>query len=252
MYDTYLPPFRAAVEAGTASFMAAFNALNGEPSTANPWLLTDVLRKQWGFDGFVTSDWVGIGELIDHGIAADGAEAARKAILAGVDMDMMGLLYIKHLPDEVRAGRVPESVIDESVRRVLRTKFRMGLFDRPDIDPSASRLRPSRRRNRARPPARWRAKPSCCCRTAATCCRSPPSVRSIAVVGPLADAPHDQMGPHAARGHKEDSVTILEGIRRRARRRRHRGAPCPGLRPVLPQHGRAAGGPRGGRSDRIS
>ena len=151
------------------SFMAAFNALNGEPSTANPWLLTDVLRRQWGFDGFVTSDWVGIGELIDHGIAADGAEAARKAILAGVDMDMMGLLYIKHLPDEVRAGRVPESVIDESVRRVLRTKFRMGLFDKPDIDPSRS-TRPSRRRNRARRRARSHARPSCCCRTAATCC----------------------------------------------------------------------------------
>ena len=137
MYDIYLPSFRAAVEAGTESLMAAFNANNGVPSTANPWLLTDVLRRQWGFSGFVTSDWGGIHELIGHGVARDGAEAARKAILAGVDMDMMGQLYITHLPEEVRAGRVPESVVDEAVRRVLRTKMRMGLFDRPDVDPVA-------------------------------------------------------------------------------------------------------------------
>jgi len=215
MYDTYLPPFRAAVEAGSASFMAAFNALNGEPSTANPWLLTEVLRKQWGFTGFVTSDWVGIGELINHGIAADGAEAARKAILAGVDMDMMGQLYIKHLPDEVRAGRVPESVIDESVRRVLRTKFRMGLFDRPSIDPT--------RTDAAFPTAESRQVAREVARETFVLLQNrgdvlplSAGVRSIAVVGPLADAPHDQMGPHAARGHKEDSVTILEGIRRRA------------------------------------
>ncbi len=215
MYDTYLPPFRAAVEAGSASFMAAFNALNGEPSTANPWLLTDVLRGQWGFDGFVTSDWVGIGELINHGIAADGAEAARKAILAGVDMDMMGLLYIKHLPDEVRAGRVPESVIDESVRRVLRTKFRMGLFDRPDIDPSRSdsAFPNAESRQMAREVAR---ETFVLLQNRGDVLPVPLGARSIAVVGPLADANHDQMGPHAARGHKEDSVTILEGIRRRA------------------------------------
>ncbi|WP_210335355.1 glycoside hydrolase family 3 N-terminal domain-containing protein [Microvirga sp.] len=215
MYDTYLPPFRAAVEAGSASFMAAFNALNGEPSTANPWLLTDVLRRQWGFDGFVTSDWVGIGELINHGIAADGAEAARKAILAGVDMDMMGLLYIKHLPDEVRAGRVPESVIDESVRRVLRTKFRMGLFDRPDIDPS--RLDTAFPSPESRQVAREVARETfVLLQNRGDVLPVPASARSIAVVGPLADAPHDQMGPHAARGHKEDSITVLEGIRRRA------------------------------------
>lgn len=215
MYDTYLPPFRAAVEAGSASFMAAFNALNGEPSTANPWLLTDVLRKQWGFDGFVTSDWVGIGELINHGIAADGAEAARKAILAGVDMDMMGLLYIKHLPDEVRVGRVPESVVDESVRRVLRTKFRMGLFDRPDMDPSRSdsAFPNAESRQAAREVAR---ETFVLLQNRGDVLPVPASARSIAVIGPLADAPHDQMGPHAARGHKEDSVTVLEGIRRRA------------------------------------
>ncbi len=215
MYDTYLPSFRAAAEAGSASFMAAFNALNGEPSTANAWLLTDVLRNQWGFDGFVTSDWVGIGELMNHGIAADGAEAARKAILAGVDMDMMGQLYIKHLPDEVRAGRVPESVIDESVRRILRTKMRLGLFDQPAIDPKRTDANfPSKE---ARQAAREVARETLVLlQNKDDLLPVKPGTRSIAVIGPLADAPHDQMGPHAARGHKEDSVTLLQGIRQRA------------------------------------
>jgi len=215
MYDTYLPPFRAAADAGSASFMAAFNALNGEPSTANAWLLTDVLRKQWGFDGFVTSDWVGIGELINHGVAADGAEAARKAILAGVDMDMMGQLYIEHLPDEVRAGRVPESVVDESVRRILRTKVRLGLFDRPPIDPTRTDADfPSKE---ARQAAREVARETLVLlQNEGDVLPVKSGTRAIAVIGPLADAPQDQMGPHAARGHKEDSVTILEGIRRRA------------------------------------
>jgi beta-glucosidase len=132
--DLYLPPFRAAVEACTEAVMAAFNSVNGLPSMANPALLTGTLRGEWGFDGIVTSDWAGIHELLAHGIAADDAEAARKAILAGVDMDMMGRFYDRHLADEVRAGRVPQARVDEAVRRVLRVKFRMGLFDRPVID----------------------------------------------------------------------------------------------------------------------
>lgn len=215
MYDTYLPPFRAAAEAGSASFMAAFNALNGEPSTANAWLLTDVLRKQWGFDGFVTSDWVGIGELVNHGVAADGAEAARKAILAGVDMDMMSQLYIKHLPDEVRAGRVPESVIDESVRRILRTKMRLGLFDQPAIDPKRTDANfPSKE---ARQVAREVTRETLVLlQNKGDLLPVKSGTRSIAVIGPLADAPQDQLGPHAARGHEEDSVTMLQGIRQRA------------------------------------
>lgn len=215
MYDTYLPPFRAAAEAGSASFMAAFNALNGEPSTANAWLLTDVLRKQWGFDGFVTSDWVGIGELVNHGVAADGAEAARKAILAGVDMDMMSQLYIKHLPDEVRAGRVPESVIDESVRRILRTKMRLGLFDQPAIDPKRTDANfPSKE---ARQVAREVTRETLVLlQNKGDLLPVKSGTRSIAVIGPLANAPQDQLGPHAARGHEEDSVTMLQGIRQRA------------------------------------
>src|SRR5918997_5226939 len=129
--DVVLPPFRAAIEAGSISLMSAFNALNGLPATANRWLLTDVLRKEWGFDGFVISDWAAIEELLGHGVAANGAEATRQAFLAGVDMDLMGRLYEQHLADEVKAGRVPLSAINDAVRRVLRAKFRLNLYDRP-------------------------------------------------------------------------------------------------------------------------
>jgi beta-glucosidase len=215
MRDVYLPPFRAAVAAGSPTLMAAFNALNGIPSTANPWLLTDILRGEWGFDGFVTSDWAGIHELIAHGIAADGAEAARKAILAGVDMDMMGELYSRHLPDEVRSGRVPETVVDEAVRRVLRVKMRLGLFDRPTIDPKrVDAIFPSAE---ARAAAREVARESfVLLQNRGNVLPVSAKVRSIAVVGPLADASRDQLGPHAARGHWQDSVTLWQGLRQRS------------------------------------
>jgi beta-glucosidase len=132
--EFYLPPFYAAVQAGTASLMSAFNSLNGVPSTANPFTLTQVLRKEWEFKGVVVSDWNSIGELIPHGIANDGATAVRKAFLAGVDMDMVSSLYHDQLAELVRSGAVPEARVDESVRRVLRMKFALGLFDQPYVD----------------------------------------------------------------------------------------------------------------------
>jgi beta-glucosidase len=212
--DTFLPPFRAAVEAGSETVMSAFNALNGLPATANPWLLTGVLRHEWGFTGFVVSDWGAIHELIAHGIAADGAEAARKAFLAGVDMDLAGGLYDAHLADEVRAGRVPESAVDEAVRRVLRVKFRLGLFERPGIDPArVDAVFPTRESREA---ARMVARESLVLLHNRDGLPLSPGIRSLAVVGALAASAKDQLGPHAARGHGEDTVTILDGIRRRA------------------------------------
>lgn len=138
LHDVHLPPFRAAFDAGAMTAMAAFNALNGMPATAHRAMLTDLLRDKWGFRGFVTSDFGSITELRFHGIAKDDAEAARKALLAGIDMDMMGDVYHKHLAAEVQAGRVPMRVLDEAVRRVLRVKFHLGLFDKPDVDPAAA------------------------------------------------------------------------------------------------------------------
>lgn len=130
----YLPPFHAAVEAGTASLMSAFNSLNGVPSTANPFTLKQVLRNEWGFRGLVVSDWNAIGELIPHGIATDGATAARKAFLAGVDMDMVSSLYHDHLQQIVGSGQATQTELDEAVRHVLRVKLALGLFEHPFVD----------------------------------------------------------------------------------------------------------------------
>lgn len=136
LHDLHLPPFKAALDAGSMSVMAAFNALNGVPTTANHPLLTGILRERWKFPGFVVSDFDSIGELVRHGIASDKAEAARKALIAGIDLDMMGEVYINHLADEVKSGRVPMAALDEAVRRVLRVKFHLGLFDKPMVDPA--------------------------------------------------------------------------------------------------------------------
>jgi beta-glucosidase len=134
----YMPPFRAAVDAGTASLMSAFNSLNGVPSTANPFTLKQVLRKEWGFRGLVVSDWNAVGELIPHGIANDGATAARKAFLAGVDMDMVSSLYHDNLQQIVSSGQATQVELDEAVRHVLRVKVALGLFEHPYVDEGAA------------------------------------------------------------------------------------------------------------------
>jgi beta-glucosidase len=136
--QVYLPPFHATVDAGVATFMSAFNSLNEVPASANHFTISQVLKKEWAFGGFVVSDWNSIGELIPQGIANDHAMAAQKGILAGVDMDMEGNAYGPHLADLFKSGAVPESVIDESVRRVLRVKFALGLFDHPYTEAKAS------------------------------------------------------------------------------------------------------------------
>src|SRR3989442_3568227 len=131
--QVYLPPFKAAVDAGAATLMSAFNALNEVPASANAFTLTEVLRNEWKFRGFVVSDYGAISELIPHVIALDPATAARKAFLAGVDMDMEDGLY-GNLVQLVRSGAVPESAIDEGARRILRVKFALGLFDHPYVE----------------------------------------------------------------------------------------------------------------------
>ncbi len=127
----YLPPYKAAVEAGAATLMSGFNSLNGVPATANPYLLDVILRKQWGFDGFVVSDDNAVGDLINHGVALDRATAAEKALNAGVEMDMRSHTYDTELPALIKSGRVTVSTVDEAVRRVLRVKFALGLFEHP-------------------------------------------------------------------------------------------------------------------------
>ncbi|WP_428151490.1 glycoside hydrolase family 3 N-terminal domain-containing protein [Brevundimonas sp.] len=128
---TFLPPFRAAFDAGALSVMTAFNDLNGVPASGNPYLLTDILRDEWGFTGFVVSDYTAEQELIAHGFAADGRDAARIALLAGMDMSMVSGLFLEHIPDLVEKGDVPLARVDQAVRRVLMTKAALGLFDDP-------------------------------------------------------------------------------------------------------------------------
>jgi beta-glucosidase len=141
LFDYHLPPFRASLDAGAFTAMTSLSALNGVPATADHWLLTDLLKGRLGFRGFVTSDFSSIEELVPHGVAVDEAEAGRKALLAGVDMDMFSGIYDRHLADEVRAERVPVAAIDAAVRRVLRVKFHMGLFDEAPVDPAATASR---------------------------------------------------------------------------------------------------------------
>jgi beta-glucosidase len=131
LWETYLPPFFAAKEAGVAAFMNSFNDLNGIPATGNHYLQREILKGKWKFNGFVVSDWGSIGEMIDHGFAKDTMEAAQIAINAGSDMDMESRSYIKHLAQLVKEGKVKITVIDEAVRRILKKKFELGLFDNP-------------------------------------------------------------------------------------------------------------------------
>ncbi|MEZ5307342.1 MAG: beta-glucosidase BglX [Pyrinomonadaceae bacterium] len=131
LLEVYLPPFKAANDAGVATYMNSFNDINGVPATASSFLQREVLKKRWRFEGFVVSDWGSIGEMVNHGYARDNKDAAEKAILAGNDMDMESSAYKEHLPELVRSGKVPIAVVNEAVRRVLRKKFELGLFEDP-------------------------------------------------------------------------------------------------------------------------
>lgn len=135
LWNTYFPPFRALVDAGVATFMTGFNELNGIPVTGNAFLLRDILKNRWQFQGFVVSDWASIVEMREHGFAADDKESAKKAILAGVDMEMATTSYQDHLKELVTSGIVPEELLDDAVRRILKVKFDLGLFDNAYVDP---------------------------------------------------------------------------------------------------------------------
>jgi len=129
--ETYLPPFKAMAGAGVGTFMTSFNDINGVPCTGNAFLLRDILKGEWGFDGFVVSDWGSVGEMINHGTVKNGYEAALSAITAGCDMDMESSAYVEFLPQLVKEGKVPEAMVDDAVRRILKKKFELGLFDDP-------------------------------------------------------------------------------------------------------------------------
>ncbi len=215
LLNVYLPPFRAAVDAGVATLMASFNEVNGIPSSANVYLLRDVLRDQWGFRGFVVSDWDSVEEMIAHGYAADHEAAALAASTAGVNMEMDSPSYHDHLATLISEGAIAESVVDELAREVLRIKFRLGLFESPYVDTSQpSPLLADEHLRLARELARQSVVLLKNEKKVLPLNRS--SLKKLAVIGPLADAKRDQLGTWVPDGKEAESRTLLEAIRQSA------------------------------------
>jgi beta-glucosidase len=214
----YLPPYHAAVEAGAATIMSAFNSLNGVPSSANSFLLNDVLRKEWGFNGFVISDYNAVRELINHGVALDPATAARKAITAGVDIDMMSHLYDTELSELIRSGQVPMSVVDEAVRRVLRVKYAAGLFEHP----YAQGVEVTAALAANRPLVRKAAEESFVLLQNNNLAGAPllplsPAFKRVTLIGPLADAAREMVGSWSGAPVIPDIITLHQALEQRAR-----------------------------------
>jgi len=203
--EVYLPPFKAAVDAGVATLMSAFNDIGGVPASGNAWLTDTVLRREWGFRGMVVSDWTSIAELIPHGVAGSRAEAGQRALTAGVDMDMQSSIYVETLAPLVRDGRIPMAVVDSAVLRVLRAKARVAQL-RP-VAPNTVEIRALARR---------------AARESIVLLKNEGGVLpidraapAVAVIGPLADNQLDALGPWHTDGRPEDVVTVLQGIKNR-------------------------------------
>jgi beta-glucosidase len=211
--EVYLPPFRAAVDAGAGTLMSAFQDLNGVPASANHHTLTDILRGEWKFKGFVVSDWGAPHELIAHGTAADDGQAATESLTAGVDMDMVDGAYLQELPGLVKADKIPAGVLDEAVRRVLRVKFKAGLFEHPYTDVNREKtdiLTPENREV-----ARKLAFESLVLLQNNNDLLPFSRKQTIAVIGPLANDKASQLGPWAGNGQAADAVTPLEALRQK-------------------------------------
>ena len=210
--NVYLPPFEACVKAGAMTLMTSFNDNDGVPSTGNGFLVNDVLRGEWGFDGFVVSDWASIYEMVNHGFAEDNKHAGELAINAGVDMDMMSYAYISHIEELINEGKVSIETIDTAVRNILRIKVRLGLFENPYVDESkteAAFYSPE-----ALEAARKSAVESAVLLTNnGVLPLNKAKVKTVLVTGPMADAPHDQLGTWTFDGDPAHTVTPLKAIR---------------------------------------
>ncbi|MDX6528974.1 MAG: beta-glucosidase [Blastocatellia bacterium] len=210
--EVYLPPFKAARDEGVGTFMSAFNDLNGVPTSANPFTLTTVLRDEWKFDGFVVSDYTSVQELLNHGLAANEQEAAREALNAGVDMEMVSRLYNKHGAELLRSGQVSLATLNEAVRRILRIKFRLGLFDHPYTDET-------RERSALLSPEHLTAAREIASRSQVLLKNDHETlplskeVKSIALIGPLANDQKDMLGSWTGDGDVANAVTLLDGIK---------------------------------------
>ena len=212
--ELYLPPFSAAADAGVATFMNSFNEVMGVPATGSTYLVRDILKGEWNFPGVVVSDWGSVAELIPHGVAEDKCDAAQLAVTAGCDMDMEGYCYVSSLEKLVREGVVSESLIDDAVRRILRLKFDLGLFDDPyrycDAEREKAEILSAEHRKVVREMA---------CKSIVLLENSEGILpldnrcKNIGIVGPLADNPDDMLGSWCARGDGKDAIGILQGIK---------------------------------------
>ena len=210
--EIYFPPFKAALDAGAGTVMSGFNSINGVPASANKFTLTKVLRDEWKFDGFVVSDYTSVRELINHGIAANEEEAAAAALNAGVDMEMVSRSYNEFGPKLLEQGKLSQATIDEAVRRILRIKFRLGLFDRPYTDETRepnSLLRP----DSVRLTREIAGRSMVLLKNDRETLPLSKNVGSIAVIGPLADDRRAPLGWWAGDGKEENTVTPLAGIK---------------------------------------
>lgn len=212
--EVYFPPFKAAVEENVATFMSAFNTVNGVPATASRWLQTDILRNEWGFTGFVVSDWNSIGEMLPHGAAASPKDAAHKGLNAGVDMDMEARLYFEHIPKLIEEGKLKQEQLDEAVRRILRVKFRLGLFDNPYQYHDSLREKELTLHKNHLTAARDIAKRSIVMlKNDNNTLPLSKNVKTIAVIGPLADDKDAPIGNWRATADANSAVSLLEGIK---------------------------------------
>lgn len=212
--ETYLPPFKAAIDAGVRTFMTAFNELDGVPATGSKYLLTDILRQEWGFDGFVVTDYTSVNEMVLHGFSRDEKHAGEQSVNAGVDMDMQGAVFHNYLAQSVAEGKVKVAHIDQAVRRILRQKFELGLFEDPyrycDMKRQEATLLAKEHLDFAREIAR---KSIVLLRNEKQVLPLSKGLKTLAVIGPLADNKRELLGSWHGAGNAEDCVTLLDGIR---------------------------------------
>lgn len=219
--ETYLPPFKAALDAGATTVMTSFNELDGLPASGNHHLMTGILRDEWGFDGFVVTDYTAINEMVPHGVVANNKEAAELAFNAGVEMDMQGGLYAQYIPELIKEGRIKEPTLDAYVKRVLEMKYRLGLFEDPYRYLNPKREQQTLYSQELMDHALEVAKESIVLLKNETVNNRPvlplaKSTKSIALIGPLADNQKDMLGTWHVAGDESKAITLLQGIRETA------------------------------------
>lgn len=208
--NVYLPPFKAAADAGCATFMTSFNDNDGVPSTANSFVLKDVLRKEWKYDGMVVTDWASALEMVNHGFCTDGKDAAEKSVNAGVDMEMVSETFIQNLKQSIAENKVSIETIDNAVRNILRLKFRLGLFDNPYVVTPQTVKYAEKHLQTAKTAAEQSV---ILLKNENQTLPFTDKIKTLAVIGPMADAPYEQMGTWVFDGEKEHTQTPLAAIK---------------------------------------